>query len=191
MMSPRRAPGERDARSADAMRNAFRELHGPRLHGFALLLTLGNQPLAARLAAEALAAGVGRVGELRHPVRGGAWLRAHVVRGSRALDRAHEVTASRAEVALAPMGVDPAVLAGLARVDRLGRAALIAGLVERFDRGDVATIVGRDGPRLDRLLRQARQAYATGHAPSVPDHDVPMRGPMVDRILDVTERALQ
>lgn len=190
-MGSGRSPGELDARSADAMRDAFRELHGPRLHGFALLLTLGNHVLAARLAAEALAEGVGRVRELRHPVRGGAWLRAHVVRGSRVLDRARDVRTSQAEMALAPMGVDPAVLAGLSRVDRLGRAALIAGLVERFDRGDVATIVGRDGRQLDRLFRRARQAYATGHAASMPDHDVPMRGPMVDRILDVTQRALQ
>lgn len=191
MMGPRHRPRGRDARPADPVRDAFRELHGPRLHGFALLLTMGNDAVAARLAAEAIAEGATRVGELRHPVRGAAWLRAHVVRGSRALDRAHEVPASQAEMALAPMGVDPAVRAGLSRVGRLGRAALIAELVERFDRGDVATIVGRDGSRLDRLVRQARQAYATGHAASLPDHDVPIRGPMVDRILDVTQRALQ
>ncbi len=191
MMGPGRPPTERDARSADAMRGAFRELHGSRLHGFALLLTLGRHDLAARLAAEALEEAMRRIAELRHPVRGAAWLRAHVVRGSRALDRAGGVPASEVRKALAPLGMDPAVLAGLSRVERVGRAALIAGLVERFDRGDVATIVGRNGPRLDRLLRQARSAYAAGHAAAADDHEVPLRGPMVDRILDTTERAMQ
>ena len=33
--------------SPDVVQNAFRELHGPRLHGFALLLTLGDRPRAA------------------------------------------------------------------------------------------------------------------------------------------------
>ncbi|MEO5986048.1 MAG: hypothetical protein ABIW50_03625 [Candidatus Limnocylindria bacterium] len=173
------------------MRDAFRELHGTRLHGFALLLTLGDRAAAARLAAEALAEGVGRVGELRHPVRGAAWLRAHVVRASRVNDRRRAVPAGQSEVTLTPLGVDRAVLAGLSRVDHLGRAALIAGLVERFDRGDVATIVGRDGARLDRLLRKARESYAAGHMALAPNHEVPTPGPMVERIRDVTRRALQ
>lgn len=191
MMGSQTAPLGREARSADGVRDAFRELHGPRLHGFALLLTLGDRAAAARLAAEALAEGVGRVGELRHPIRGAAWLRAHVVRASRGHDRRRELPAVQSVMTLAPLGVDRAVLAGLSRVDHLGRAALIAGLVERFDRGDVATIVGRDGARLDRLLRKARQAFAAGHVALAADHDLPTPGPMLDRIRDVTQRALQ
>ena len=69
--------------TAEAMRAAFRELHGRRLHGFALLLTLGDRPSAARLASEALADGAMRVEELRHPERAAAWLRHRVVERAR------------------------------------------------------------------------------------------------------------
>src|ERR687895_367576 len=59
----------------EVVRAAFRELHGRRLHGFALLLTLGDRERAASLASDALAAGQLRVDELRHPERAAAWLR--------------------------------------------------------------------------------------------------------------------
>src|SRR5262245_49203152 len=74
--SPERSTGAPDE---GALRDAFRELHGRRLHGFALLLTLGDRAEAARLASDALDAGVARVDELRHPERAAAWLRRRVV----------------------------------------------------------------------------------------------------------------
>src|SRR5690606_20820527 len=70
------------APSPERLRAAFDELHGSRLHGFALLLTLGDRARAARLAGEALAAAEPRIDALRHPERAAAWLRAHVVRSS-------------------------------------------------------------------------------------------------------------
>lgn len=171
---------------ADDARAAFQELHGPRLHGFALLLTLGDRVLAARLSADALSAGSTRVGELRHPERAAAWLRAHVVRGARFIDR-RPIDVVVSELGLRPLGADEAVCAGLARLGRLERAALVAAIVERLDRRDVATIVGRDGRALAALLRQARGRYAAGHAERAVEEPA---GRLFDRIRATAERAL-
>ena len=174
------------APSPDIARTAFRELHARRLHGFAQLLVLGDRALAARLAAEALASGALDIDALRHPERAAAWLRQHVVDhagrtaagGSQAVDR-H---------ALGDLGADDGVVAGLALLGKNERAALIASAIERLDRRDVATIVGRDGGPLDRLLRKARQRYLDGYTAVArePVGD----GPLTARIRDVAQRTL-
>jgi DNA-directed RNA polymerase specialized sigma24 family protein len=144
---------------------AFRELHGPRLHGFALLLTLGDRARAARVAGDALSAGTTRIAELRHPERAAAWLRHRVTRAV-AHDRqpVRHRPGGDAVVALGPLGVDGAALAGLAVLSTRERSALIADSIERLDRRDVATIVGTEGPRLERLIRRARERYAAAVA---------------------------
>ena len=68
---------EENSRSTD-----FVELHADRLFGFAMIVTLGDATLAGKLAAEALANGVDRIEQLRHPVRAAAWLRAAVRKGA-------------------------------------------------------------------------------------------------------------
>ena len=57
----------------------------PRLHGFAILVTLGDRRAAERAAGFALAAGAEQAAALRHPERAAAWLRARTLRtlGSR------------------------------------------------------------------------------------------------------------
>ena len=167
---------------------AFRELHGRRLHGFALLLTLGDRAHAADLAAEALNAAMPKVAELRHPERAAAWLRAHCLHRVR---RASPVTPRRSATAtrvLAELGVDERTFAGLAALDRRERAALVAASVERLDSRDVGTVVGRQGVALDRLLSRARARYAAAFAatspPGGPD------GPTVDRIRATAQRAM-
>ena len=55
---PERAPAASRGATPEMMLEAFRELHGGRLHGFALLLTAGDRHAAAWLASEALAAGI-------------------------------------------------------------------------------------------------------------------------------------
>ena len=168
---------------ADAARAAFRELHGRRLHGFALLLTLGDRATAARLASEALATGAARIDELRHPERAAAWLRRRVVDGARS-NRGVRVDGR----ILLDLGVDGPVVAGIAALDRLERAALIASAVERLDRRDVATIVGRDGSALDRLLRRARQRFMRIHAETATED--PPDGPIVTRVHELARRAM-
>jgi len=122
-------------------------------------MTLGDQTLAARLAADALAEACGRVGELRHPERAAGWLRSRVLRGIGRRRRAPELWSRDRIASLVPLGVDDAMLAGLTTLERRERAALIAATIERLDRRDVAVIVGRDGRRLDNLLARARASY--------------------------------
>jgi DNA-directed RNA polymerase specialized sigma24 family protein len=165
------------------LRDAFRELHGRRLHGFALLLTLGDRPTAARLASEALASGAARVDELRHPERAAAWLRRRVV------DRARLRRGERADTGtLLALGADEATVAALAALGRIERAALIASTVERLDRRDVGTIVGRDGPRLDRLIRRARERFMRLHAAAASDE--PPDGPVSAHVQALARRAM-
>ncbi len=178
-----------DASPDDAVRDAFRELHGTRLHGFALLLTLGDRAVAGRLAAVALADGALRVGELRHPERAAAWLRARVVRGmGRGLARG---SAPGPAAGLVELDVRPAVRAGLSRLSPLERAVMVATFVERFDRRDVATIVGRDGAAFDRLVRRARREFTAGHAAARGPEARPVSGPVTTGIRRTAERALQ
>jgi hypothetical protein len=147
------------------LHDAFLELHGRRLHGFALLLALGDRAVAARLAGTALAEGAARAEELRHPERAAAWLRGRVLA---AMPRRHDPPSPAEErEALDPLGVDPAVVDGLAQLGARDRAALIATDIERLDLRDVETIVDRSGIRLERLLRTARGRFTTAYA-SVP-----------------------
>ena len=189
MQASTQNPTERHATvPADLQRAAFRELHGPRLHGFALLLTLGDQSVAARLAADALAAGAARTTELSHPERAAAWLRQRVVRGARRR-RSGMARPDRRRAVLEELGVDDAAFAGLSAVNLRERAALVATTVERLDRRDVATIIGVGGVRLERLVRRAsRRAMGAGAAVhgELPISD----GPLVAKIRDIARRTL-
>lgn len=167
---------------------AFRELHGRRLHGFALLLVLGEAPLAARLAADALAAGTMRLDELRHPERAAAWLRARIVRQAGSF-RVSAATGDRRLAVLGELGAEPAIVAGLAALTVRERAAFIASSIERLDRRDVATVVDVHGTALDRLLARARHRYATAHA-AVASHD-DGSGPLVAALEATVARALR
>lgn len=175
--------------SADLLRGAFRELHGSRLHGFALLLTLGDQSVAARLAADALAAGTARVTELSHPERAAAWLRQRVVREAGRTRRTATARSDRRRAALEELGVDDVAYAGLSALGLRERAALVATAVERLDRRDVATIIGLDGTRLERLVRRARRR-ATSAGSSVLGEGSDTDGPLVSRIRAIAMRTL-
>lgn len=166
---------------------AFRELHGRRLHGFALLLTLGDQALAARVSARALAAGAARGGELRHPERAAAWLRSQVVAGLPR--RMREPSPAEERVALEPLAVDRAVIDGLAALSVRERAALVASEIERLDPRDVEAVVGRSGRRFERLLGQARRRYIRAHS-AAPLPDAMPDGPLATRVRDAAGRAL-
>ncbi|HVM25930.1 MAG TPA: hypothetical protein VM253_11090 [Candidatus Limnocylindrales bacterium] len=177
-----------DRPSSQDLEPAFRDLHGTRLHGFALLLTLGDRSLAARLTAQALAAGAERIGELRHPERAAAWLRASVVT---AAPRRHVApAAAERHAGLEPLDVDDGVVAGLAALGLMARAAIIATSVERLDRRDVETIVGRSGAALDRLLADSRRRYLAGYAAAM-HPGAAANGPLTTRVRGLAARSLQ
>ncbi len=175
---------EADGAAPEVVRAAFRDLHGRHLHGFALLLTLGDAAGAAQLTVDALDAAGPRLDELRHPERAAAWLRARVVRMSRGIARG----ALRMQP-LAELGVDPEVAGALGTLGHIERAAVIAASIERLDRHDVGTVVGRDGAALDRLLTQSRRRYAAAHA--VRAGEEVAAGPLVDRVRAEAVRALR
>jgi DNA-directed RNA polymerase specialized sigma24 family protein len=179
-------PASADA-SPEALQRAFRELHAPSLHGFALLLTLGDRRRALALSAEALAAADAHAAELRHPERAAAWLRSRVVAAAGGRDS--RIDAEARLDALGPLGVATSVLAGLAALGRLERAALIGSGIERLDDRDVATIVGRSGNRLDALLRRARRGFLEGSA-AAPVGPSGLGGPLTDLVRASAARAM-
>lgn len=183
-------PGPGAPAPAELRRAAFRDLHGSRLHGFALLVTLGDQALAARLASEAIAEGSAASDELSHPERAAAWLRRHVVRGARGRLRDSPDTAGRRRAALEKLNVDAVAFASLAALDTRERAAVAAHTVERLDLRDVATIVGIDGARLERMLRRAH-AKATESAGRALDLSPHEDGPITSQIRAIAERTMR
>jgi hypothetical protein len=173
----------------ELVRAAFRDLHGTRLHGFALLVTLGDRARSARLAGEAVAAGTARTTELRHPERAAAWLRRRVTRNAERAGRSARRTPAEGRIALEQLGVDAAAFAGLSALSTRERAALVADSIERLDRGDVATIVGVDGARLDRLIRHVRYRYGETVAAAL-NEAAAVNGATALRIQAIAERAL-
>ena len=137
---------------------AFRDLHGPRLHGYALLVTLGDRQPAAAAASEALAEAGSRLAQLRHPERAAAWLRARVARSLSRRGRPAEGERDRRET-LRTLGVTDAAFAGLAALSPKERAAFVAATIERLEPIDVEEVSGRDPAGAARLVDGARRRY--------------------------------
>ena len=166
----------------------FRELHGPQLHGFALLLTLGDQPTASQLAGTALAAGASRAREQENASRAAVWLRQSVLRGARrpGVDQPDDEVSRRA--ALETLGVDGTAFAALSALNILERAAVVASNVERLDDSDVATIVGLEEDRSKRLVRDALRRATSAAMPEGSQSDD--EGPIVTQVREIAARAL-
>jgi len=92
--------------------------------------------------------------------------------------------------ALTDLGADPAVVAGLAALDRLERAAIIASSIERLAGRDVATIVDRDGRALERLMLRSRARYAAAFGAAVTEA-IPLDGPLATRLHEIALRAMR
>lgn len=173
---------------------AFRDLHGPRLHGFAILVTLGESRAAERAAGFALAAGAAQAAALRHPERAAAWLRARTLRSLHERGSLHRSTPDGARrAALAALGVDETVYLGLAALNLDARAALVASAIERFEPIDVETILDAGPAATRHAIAQAREKYARfakrGAADEAEDTaDVPV-GELASRVQDVATRA--
>jgi DNA-directed RNA polymerase specialized sigma24 family protein len=184
----RRPPARPDPAAPDEVREAFRSLHAERLHGFAVLLTLGDRKLAAYLAAEALAAGAQQHDELRHPERAAAWLRARVLRHLRP-ERSPKLDEAR-RATLAALGVAERASTALALLTPRERAGLIAEHVEALEPLDVATVIDRDGQRLTRLLARARARYASAFAREAEAASPPDDGPLAARVRAIADHAM-
>jgi hypothetical protein len=184
------APAHGDPRVADLLRAAFRDVHGARLHGFALLLTLGDREHAAQLASTAMTSGVARASELRHPERAAAWLRARVLRDARRLPARPRSVHDRSAV-LAELGMAQAATNSLAQLSIDERAALVASAVERLDPGDVATVVGRSDTAARKLVLRTRQRYLGAALHWLGDAAAPASGGAIaERVQEAAASAL-
>lgn len=180
---------------AERIRAAFLELHGPRLHGFALLVTLGDRDRAANLASEALTAGVEHATQLRHPERAAAWLRAMLLRsGSRRVISAHRRNeAAERRSVLASLGVDDVAFAGLKALTPLERGAIAAAMVERLDERDQEAILGCSPAAARRLVIRARRRYLEAASRVAQETSANERSSseLTDRLALATKRVLE
>lgn len=174
-----------DHHAPDPVRTAFRDLHGRRLYGFALLVTAGDRRRAAAASAAALRDAGGRIDELRHPERGAAWLRTHVLRSIRG---GRPAPPAEAAAALRDLGVEEHTRVGLGALDRTARAVLVLADIERMDHRDVAAVIGRPGPTVERILQRARLRFAVAAARELPADEVTT--PTVERVRTTAARAM-
>jgi DNA-directed RNA polymerase specialized sigma24 family protein len=169
-----------------SLHDTFVELHGERLHGFALLVTLGDRTLAGILTAEALARGAARIEQLRHPERAAGWLRASLTRAARQPAWGHQRPGEpERRDALLRLGVDPATYDALASLDVRSRA-VVAATVEGFAAADVYEVAGTD-----ELVRRARRDYLTAYlAASRTRNTTPAAGALTARVQAVAAPVL-
>jgi hypothetical protein len=174
---------------------AFRDMHGPRLHGFAKLITLGDERAAERAAGRALEAGAERAAALRHPERAAAWLRARTLHElNRWLRGGRSIPASTRRQALAALGVDDGVYEALAPMPVRARAALVASAIERFEPIDIETILDAGPAATRRAVANARDRYLRS-VRSEPGQTAEERAPNPDgelarRVMAVVSRAM-
>lgn len=165
--------------SGSAEMDALRDVHERRLHGFALLVTLGNRTVAADLTRAALRDAEEKLDELGHPERAAVWLRRHVLRhapkrtesGGRGPFRRSR-PAPHEPGGITEIGADDVLVEALARLDLQARAALILQDVERLREVDVADALGTDLRALERLLRDARTKYSQAYTAAAARHGV-------------------
>ncbi len=178
------------------LRAAFRDLHGKRLHGFAMLVTLGDRRWAETLAAEALADGVGHADALRHPDRGAAWLRGHVIRAlHRRRKRGAGPTDEERREALASIGVDAAAYESLQSLDGRQRVTLVAGWIEALDARDVEGLLHSRPAVLARMLAGTRHQFLDAYQRASPEPaplpiDPAASGPLARRIRAIAEQTM-
>ncbi|MDP9250354.1 MAG: hypothetical protein M3O78_03170 [Chloroflexota bacterium] len=177
-------------RETDLLREAFGDLHGARLHGFAQLVALGDGEGAERAAAMALAAGEAHATALRHPERAAAWLRARALKSLRTRTIGSSLTAAARRANLAPLGVEAAAFDGLAALSAQERAALVASMIEGFEAIDVEAILDMSPTAARRTLARASTRYASAAARVEPATSSPAPGRLAQRVQQVAGRAL-
>lgn len=174
--------------NADLLLAAFRDLHGARLHGFALVLVLGERRLAASLAADAIAVVSADAMRLSHPERAAASLRRHVVKLARRRGP-HTVLNDERVTTLSHLGMDGVAAAAVGKLSLMERAALLAGEIEGFAEDDVATILGMTPSRARRAVVDARRRFMARH-PAETSELGHQPGPIAGRVRRTATRAM-
>lgn len=173
------------------LRAAFRDAHGARLNGFALLVTLGDHALAEGLAADALAAGTRHAAALRHPERAAAWLRRQVVRSMPRPSRKRSGPSDRERRAtLAAIGVDTATYDVLSQFSVKQRAMLIAGEVEGLSPLDLEVVFGIGASSVRQSLSETRRTFLARRAMPADHTRAPDADSLEGRIRSTADRVL-
>jgi hypothetical protein len=155
---PSDAPTQQ-AREVARLRAAFRDLHGARLYGFALLVSLGDRSQAASATVTTLLEGEERADVLRHPERAAAWLRAGALRRLRRSSAGPRPRAVERRTALEQLGAGEMSFAGLAAISLDDRAALVASTVEGFEGIDLEMILRTSPSETPRRATRARSRF--------------------------------
>jgi DNA-directed RNA polymerase specialized sigma24 family protein len=179
-----------EAKDADELGAAFWETHAARLHGFALLLTIGDRARAAAATVAAMNAGAGRAAKLRHPERAAGWLRQEVITELRRSWPSPRLTPAERREALRPMRVSEPLVAALESMTVERRAALVAGVIEGLDLPDVATILDTDLVRAGRAVEAARREYLASAARVAAPAQGASPGRLAQHINEVTTRTI-
>jgi len=173
------------------LRAVFRDAHGARLNGFALLVTLGDEALAASLAADALDTGARHADTLRHPERAAAWLRGRVLRNvPRRTSRRAGPSEDERRTTLAALGVDGATFDVLERFNVRQRAALVAGEVEGLAPLDLELVLGSSAGSVRRRLSDTRRLFLGRRAAAAERTVAPHPGTLEQRIRTIVDQAL-
>lgn len=169
-------------------------MHGRRLHGFAILITLGDELAAERATGRALAAAVRQATEPGQPERMAAWLRARTLRDLSRWQRRKSIPTLVRRDVLASLGVDDVTFQALAAMSVRARAALVASAVERFALTDIETIMSSSPTGARRAVADARARYlrvANDEPGGWPDNQGPSeQGELATRVQAVVSRAM-
>ncbi len=149
-----------------AAERAFVEEHGARLHGFALLLALGDVQAAGAAARSALEAGSRRAGRGDIPGAPDGWLRQRLLGAihpplsqlQRIFNREEPVGQDRRNV-LRDLGVSDVALEGLIALSPVERAAVVAVGVEGTDAVGLRRVLNLGPAASQRVARRGFRHY--------------------------------
>ena len=178
------------AKDADERHAALWDTHAARLHGFALLLTVGDEPRATAAAVAALEAGE-HAAEM--PLREGAagWLRREVISELRRTWPTPNLLPAERRGALRRMGVTEPLMSSIESISADGRAALVAGAIEGLGMPDVAITLDTDLAGARRAVEEARREYLAAAAQTAAPEPAPTPGPLAQRIGEMTAPAVE
>jgi DNA-directed RNA polymerase specialized sigma24 family protein len=178
-----------EAEDAEQLQATSLDAYAARLHGFALLLTVGDEPRAAAAAIAALEAGE-RAAELQHPEQAAAWLRRQVIAELRRTWPTPSLPPEERRAALGRMAVGEPLISALESMSAEHRAALVAGTIEGLGMADVATTLDTDLAGAYVAVEGARLDYMTAAERMAAPGPAATPGPLAKRISEIRARAV-
>ena len=178
-----------EAEDAEQLQAASWDAHAARLHGFALLLTVGDEPRAAAAAIAALEAGAERA-ESQNSDQAAAWLRREVIGELRRTWPTPQLQPEERHAALHRMGVADPLISSLEGMSAERRAALVVSTVEGMAMADVANTLDTDLGDAYRVVEAARLDYLTTALQVTAPGRAETPGPLARRISEIQARAI-